>query len=241
MFDYINNTEKPLIFLGSSSTMYKQTEICEQLGIEIFGVIDSDYFGNTGKICDLPVVDSQTCFSDPDKLNFYRDNFNFFCAVNWTPEPDNISKRNRQKRLDLIDLIDAHSLNCISIVDPRARISKHAQIGHGCFIDGDVMLEHHVTVDNFVNIYCNSDIGHGSYIGRNCVIQRQCMLAGDSHLEQNVFLACRVTALKYSARYGTGTFIQEGIYLRRGTLPNETVSLKSENPSRVVAQIIERS
>jgi UDP-3-O-[3-hydroxymyristoyl] glucosamine N-acyltransferase len=112
-------------------------------------------------------------------------------------------------------------------------------LGYGCFIDGDVMLEHHVTVDNFVNIYCNNDVGHGSYIGRNCVIQRQCMLAAESHLENDVFMAMRVTALKYGARYGAGSFVQEGIYLRRGTLPDEVVSLKTENPSRVVGQIIE--
>jgi hypothetical protein len=173
MINYINNKDKPLIFLGSSHTMYKQTEVCEKLGIKIFGVIDSDYFGNTEKICDLPVVDSQDSFNDPIKLNFYKDNFNFFCAVNWTPESNKILVRNKQKRKELIDLIDQYKLNCISIVDPRARISKHAKLGFGCFIVGDVMLELHVIVDNFVNIYCNNDVGHGSYIGRNCVIQRQ--------------------------------------------------------------------
>jgi hypothetical protein len=65
------------------------------------------------------------------------------------------------------------------------------------------------------------------------------MLAAESHLENDVFMAMRVTALKYGARYGAGSFVQEGIYLRRGTLPDEIVSLKTENPSRVIGQIIE--
>ena len=237
--DHFNNKSRPLIFLGSSVALYKQLEVCENFGITVHGIIDQDYYGNTEHLCDLPVIDGQDCFRNPEKLNFYRDNFNFFCATNWTPEPTSVLVRNREKRKVLIDLIDQYDLPCISIVDPRARISKYATVGQGCFIDGDVMIEHHVTIKDYVNIYCNNDIGHGSTIGRNCVIQRQGMLAADSVLEDDVFMAMRVTALKQGARYGTGSFVQEGIYLRRGTVPGEVVGLKTENPSRVVGQIIE--
>ena len=236
MPDYINDTCKPLIFLGSSSAMYKQTELCESLGIRIHGIIDSDYFGNTEEICGFKVIDGQNIFDNEEKRNYYKSNFNFFCAVNWTPESDKVSVRNRNKRLELINLIDKWDLPCISIVNPTARISRYAKIGHGCFIDGNVMIEHHVVVDNFVNIYSNNDIGHDSYIGRNTVLQRKIGLASKSHLENDVYMGIGVLALKPGARYGTGTFVQEGIYIRRGTLPNEIVSLKTENPSRIVGK-----
>ncbi len=237
--DHFNNTSKPLIFLGSSVALYKQLEVCENVGISVHGIIDQDYYRNTEHLCDLPVIDGQDCFKDPERLNYYRENFNFFCATNWTPESSLVQIRNREKRKELIDIIDHYNLPCISIIDPRSRISRYAQVGRGCFIDGDVMIEHHVTIGDYVNIYCNNDIGHGSVIGRNCVLQRQCMIAGESVLEDDVFMAMRVTALKYGARYGTGSFIQEGIYLRRGTVPGEVVSLRTENPSRVVGQYIE--
>jgi len=237
--DHVNNTTRPLIFLGSSIALYKQLEVCENVGITVHGIIDQDYYGNTDSLCDLPVVAGQDCFTDPERLKFYRDNFNFFCATNWTPESGQVQVRNREKRKELINLIDQYNLSCISIVDPRARISRYATVGRGCFIDGDVMIEHHVTINDYVNIYCNNDIGHGSTIGRNCVLQRQCMIAGESVLEDDVFMAMRVTALKYGATYGTGSFIQEGIYLRRGTVPGEVVNLRTENPSRVVGQYIE--
>lgn len=239
MNECVNDSSKPLIFLGSSVSMYKQTEICDMMGIEIFGIIDNDYFGNTDSICDVAVIDSHNSFDDPAKLKFYKENFNFFCAVNWTPELDPVSTRNRQKRKQLIDLIDQHQLNCVSIVDPRSRISKHSKIGRGCFVDGGVSVEHQVTVDDFVNIYSNTNVGHGSYIGRNCVIQRQCLLAADSYLENDVFFSVGVTALKRGARYGSGSFVHEAIYIRRGTVPDETVSLQAGNPRRVVGNIIE--
>lgn len=237
--NHVNNSSRPLIFLGSNFALYKYTEVCDYFGIKVHGIIDSDYYGNTEQLCDVPVIDSELAFDDPEKLEYYKNNFHFFCAVNWTPQTDKISVRNKEKRHKLLDLIDLLELPCISIVDTHARISKYANIGKGCFIDGDVMIEHHVDIKDFVNIYCNNDIGHNSTVGRNCVFQRQCMLAANTIVEDNVFFAMRVTALKWGARFGKNSFIQEGIYLRRGTLPDEVVSLQTENPSRVVGQIIE--
>ena len=46
MSSYINDTQKPLIFLGSNDAMYILTEACEQLGIQFAGIIDKDYYGN---------------------------------------------------------------------------------------------------------------------------------------------------------------------------------------------------
>ena len=62
--------------------MPKFTEICEDAGITVHGIIDNDYFGNTDYIDDIPVIDTEFSFSDLEKLKYYRDNFNFFCATN---------------------------------------------------------------------------------------------------------------------------------------------------------------
>lgn len=236
LFPYINDNTRPLIFLGSSYTMYKLTEICDNSDIKIQGIIDTDYYGNTEHICDIPVIDNESGLKD--NLAYYKDNFNFFCAVNWTPEPDPAIVRNRQKRNQLLSLIDEYQLNCISIVNHTAQVSKHSIIGRGVYLDAHVLIEPKVTVGDYTSIFYNSSIGHHSIIQRNCVFQRQSILMGDNLAEEEVYFSPAVKALKNGAIFGRGSWIQEAIYIRRGTVPGEIVSLNGENMRRVIPRHI---
>ena len=233
MQTHVNDCNRPLIFLGSNSMLHRLTETCEQLGITVRGIIDSNYWGNTDTICDVPVIDSEESFKDPDKLDYYRSNFNFFCATNWIPENNQISINNLQKRRHLLDLIQRHDLPCISIVDPGAQVSKHSTIGRGVYIDWNVQVNTLTTIGDFTSIYAGTIIGHHNTIGRNCVFQRHSMLVGSNTVGDNVYFGLCVKALKAGASFGSGTIIHEAIYIRRGTVENEVVSMESDNLRRV--------
>jgi serine acetyltransferase len=228
----INDISRPVIFLGSNSMLHKFSETCENLGIQVAGVIDSDYWGNTDTICDIPVIDSEECFVDTTRLKYYS-NFNFFCATNWIPEKSAVAIRNFQKRLKLINLIQQYQLNTISIIDPGAQVSKYAVIGRGVFVDWNVQVNVGATVGDFTNIYCGTVIGHHSTIGTNCVFQRHSMLVNNATVGNNVYFGLCAKALKPGAKFGSGSIIQEAIYIRRGTVENEIVSMQSNNMQRI--------
>jgi acetyltransferase-like isoleucine patch superfamily enzyme len=232
--NHINDNTKPVIFLGSNNLLYIMTEVCDLLNIKVAGIIDRDYWGNTDNICDVPVIDTEDSFSDPDKLQEYKSNFNFFCAVNWLPENNDVSVRNRQKRNNLLDVIDRYQLPCISIVDPSARISKYSSIGHGIFIDAGVHVNPNCRIDNFTNIYCNAFVGSNTHIGHNCVIQRECFITEACEIEHDSYFGLCSKALKVGAKFGSGTFVHEAIYIRRGTVANEIVSMHGANMKRIV-------
>jgi hypothetical protein len=61
---------------------------------------------------------------------------------------------------------------------------------------------------------------------------------GGNTVGDNVYFGPAVKAMKYGAKFSSGTFIHEGVYIRRGTLENEVVSMQSPNQSRVVHQHI---
>ena len=235
----INDNSKPLIFLGSSHAINKLTDVCEYYGIEIAGIIDKDYWGNTSTICDIPVIDSEEAFNNSSTLDNYRQNYNFFCATNWIPNNEEIAKRNRVKRLDLLGLIDQLNLNCVSLIDPTAKLSRHATIGRGVFIDSYVLVEPKVIIGDFTNIYAYSGLGHSSRFDRNCVVQRHCSIAGDCIFEHDTFLGTAVKALKPGAVFGPRTFVHEGVYIRRGTIENEEVSITGNNLKRVQAYYVD--
>jgi NDP-sugar pyrophosphorylase family protein len=232
---YVNDTSRPLIFLGTNSNLYKYTEICALNGIEVAGIIDSDYYGNIDEYNGVKVIAADSIFDDHLQLEFYKKTYNFFCAVNWTPMQDEISKRNRNKRIAYLKTIIDKELSCISIIGPISFVSPSAKIGKGCFIDNMVHIESKVNIGNFVNVYAKTHIGHHANVSDNCVLQRMSVVPSESLLEKDVYFAPMVKALKDGATFGTNTFIHEGVYIRRGTLSNEVVSLQSENLKRVVS------
>jgi len=206
--------------------MYKLIEMCELLDINVKGIIDKDYHGNTNRYCNLPILDSE------DNICNYKD-YNFFCATNWLPMQDLVSLRNKNKRKHLIQVIKNNNLSCISLIHPLSCVSKSAKIGRNVFIDALTLIEPNVSIGDFTSIYAQCAVGHDSDIMENCVLQRAVGVTSNQTLENDVFFANGVRALKSNVTFGTGTFVHEMIYLSRGTVANEIVSLDGPNTKRV--------
>lgn len=207
--------------------MEKYTELCEELGIIVAGLLDNDYWGNTTELSGVKVLDTEK------NIDQYLNDYNFFCATNWNPIDDPVMVRNRQKRQHLIDLVRQKNIQCISLVDPTARISKYSRLGYGCFMDCHVMVESGSTVGDFTNIYGQVQVGHNTTIGENCVLQRAVGLASAQILENDVYLSSGVKALKPGVKISQGTFVHELVYLARGTVVNEVVQFGTNNTKRV--------
>lgn len=235
---HVNDNSKPVIFLGTSDSMLKLVEVCEDQGIRIAGIIDDNYFGNTEIYYELPVIDSEKNFVSQEKIKHYKDNFNFFCAVHWSPEHYTFSKANTIKRENFIKLINENNLNCISLVDRFARVSRRSSIGKNVYIDANVCLEPLSVIGDFTSVYFGSIIGHHSVLGKNCLIQRQCIVVGHLTLEDNVYFGPSVRAMKNGAIFRESSFVKGGIYIRRGTEKNEVVSMTSTNQKGIVHQTI---
>ena len=231
--DYINDTSKPLVFVGSNYALYILAEACERIGIAVAGLVDNDYYGNTEAICDIPVIGDESFLQDTEN----KEKYNFFCATNWIPENTPVQNRNREKRLNLLKLMDKAMVSCITIIDPKANVSRHARINRGVFIDANASIEPKVVIEKYSTVMYNTIIGHNTVIGRNCVIQRGCYVTADCVLEDNVYISVAAKALKTGARFGENTFIQEGIYIRRSTVKDEIVSMQAANQKRLVYYI----
>jgi acetyltransferase-like isoleucine patch superfamily enzyme len=233
LLPHCNNSSKPLVLVGSSTNLGKIKDVCSVHGISIAGIIDRDYYGNTNSISGIPVIGTEDSFEDIDQLNYYRDNYNFFCATNWVPENSAIHTRNRLKRIRIINILDQHHLDVISLVDPLARIATDSVVGKGVFIDAFVLIEPRAEIHDYASVYAFTGIGHHTVVMRNCVIQRHCSIAWDCVFEPDTFLGTAVKALKSGAKFGSGTFVHECVYIRRGTIPGEVVQFGSGNLSRV--------
>jgi acetyltransferase-like isoleucine patch superfamily enzyme len=227
----INDTSKPLMFLGSNSNIHKIYELCETIGYQITGIIDNDYYGQ-GKYKDIPVVGVE------EELDKFQDH-QFICVTNWISgnTNDSIIIRNREKRNRQIDLLDQKNLSLATIVSPFAQVSKYTTIGQGTVIDAFCLVEPDVVIKDHVVMHTHSGVGHGSSIGRNCVLQRYAQITSNVQVEENVYMGLDSKVLRSNVIVADNTFISPGLMLLRGTQTNEEVSLVGKDLRKVYQQV----
>lgn len=226
----INNTSKPLVFLGTNLAMWNLVDTARQLGITVAGVIDDDYH-SAGEFQTLPVLALESSLDDA----FWKD-YQFFCATNW--QPDELlgpwHTRNRSKRHLYIDRLDQLDLDVATLVHPFSIvISYNVNLGKGVYLDQHCYVGSNTTIGDYTMLWHGSGCGHDNTVGRNCVIQRQSFISGGVKLEDNVFMGLRSSVIRDNVTIAAGTFVHPGISLMRGTQPGEVVSLVGKDLRKV--------
>lgn len=217
---------KPVLFLGSSSALQLFVDTATRQGLNVAGIIDSDYYGNTQYVSGLEVVGSEVEFSDPERLKYWVDNYNFFIATNTSPDDNHV--RDNQKRLRLIDLVGQYKLPCVNLIDPSSFISTTVELGQGVFVGYNAYLEPGVKIGSFSQIHYDVGISHDCKIGSNTVIQRKCGL-GNVDIGDNVYIGMWTNI--YTSKpitIGDGAVIFQGLTVCKSVSPGEVVRLSKE-------------
>jgi hypothetical protein len=237
----INDNSKPLIFIGANSALFILTDLCEQHGIRVAGIIDKDYYGNTDDINGVPVIDTEESFFDAARLAEYKRNYNFFLATNWTGNLDDVQTRNRAKRQYLIDVIEQNELPCISLVDTAARVHKSNKIGKCVVIDAFVYITANNIIGDYTCFYASSMLGYHNVVGRNCMFQRHAGLTHYNQIGDNVYVSFYAGESRGNLTIASGTVLHPCIMLRRSTRENEVISLAGKNLHQVYSTFSEEN
>lgn len=210
---------KPLIFLGSNSVLERYIETAERQAQKIHGLIDTDYFGNTPFIIDVPVVDS---FAGLElNLDHYRNNFVFFIATNWNP----MNLRDKEKRNEIISLVKRLGLTCINLIDKTSYVSRFATLGQGIFVGASTVIEPRSTVEDFCNVGDQVIVGHDSVIGENTVLARHSGV--HAKLGKNCYLSVHSYVWDHGGgvTVGNNVFVSPSVWVKRDIADNEYISL----------------
>jgi len=226
----INDTSKPLVFLGTNVAMWNLVDAARQLGITVAGVIDDDYHG-AGQFQTLPVLASESALEDA----FWKD-YQFFCATSW--QPDELHgpwhTRNRSKRHLYIHQLDQLDLDVATLVHPSSTVvSYNVKLGKGVYVDHSAYVGSNTTIGDYTMLWYGAGIAHDNTIGRNCVIQRYSFISGGVQLQDNVYMGLNSSVVRDDVVVSTGTFIHPGLSLMRGTQPGEVVSLVGKDLRKV--------
>ena len=228
----INNTSRPLIFLGSNYNIHWLVDVATRIGYDIAGIIDDDYHGQ-GQFQDIPIIAKQQDLID--NTDNYKQ-FQFFCATNWQPADlvDVHQKRNAEKRFKLIDLMDNLGLDVATIISTSAEVSSYkTTVGKGTFIDSFCLVSPYVTIGNYTNLYSHANVGDHVAIGDNCMIQRNTQIIGGVSLGNRVYMGFYSLAGKKDILLADDTFVHPSMTVMRSTKPNEVISLVGKDLRKI--------
>jgi UDP-3-O-[3-hydroxymyristoyl] glucosamine N-acyltransferase len=212
---------KPLLFLGSSSALQLYHDAAQRQGIQVEGILDSDYYGNTQQYQGITVVGTEL------ELSKYQKDYDFFIATNSSPGLSHA--RDVIKRKKLIELVQAHDIKCLNLIDPTAYTGSNVKLGHGIFIGFNSYIEHGVSIGNHSQIHYGTGISHDCVIGSNTIVQRKSGL-GNVSIGNNTYIGMWVNV--FSEKHitiGNNVVINQGLWVVRDVCDNETVKLTRDS------------
>jgi sugar O-acyltransferase (sialic acid O-acetyltransferase NeuD family) len=79
-------------------------------------------------------------------------------------------------------LRDLHQVDFATVVHPRANVSRHANIKHGCIIAPNVGISVDTHIGEFSCVQEYTVIGHDAQIGAWCQINSHCTISGGARI-----------------------------------------------------------
>lgn len=156
-------------------------------GYTVAGVVDSDYYGNTESICNVPVIGNE------DTWNY--DNYVYFNAVNASPLTTDTHTRNNLKRQKIQDIIDQKKLSCVNLLHSTAVIANTVTLGQGIMVCAGAIVSNYAVLNNHCQIREQSYVAHNASIGCGAVLQVQSYVGANISVGHDCYIAIKGTVL----------------------------------------------
>lgn len=218
---------KPIIFIGSNANILTFVESAERQGFKIAGIFDSDHFGNTNDIDGIPVIGTEHWFDDLEKLNDFKEKYNFFIGTNWSPDVRHV--RDTQKRKTFIEIVKSKNIECVNIIDPSSQVSNHATVGKGVFVGSMCHVEPHAILGDFAQIWHGTIVSHAKRVGENTILQRQVTV--NAHVGDNSYIG--VQTILHSPKHlpilGNNVIVSAALHVSRDVADGEIVRISKDS------------
>jgi NDP-sugar pyrophosphorylase family protein len=218
---------KPLAFIGCNSAIQLLADAAYRQGLTVAGIIDSDYYGNTEEYHGFPIIGSEAQFKDSELFKMMTEDYDFFIATNWSPDP--LHDRDREKRKYLIETVKQSGIKCINLIDPNCYIGSNVKIGQGTYIGYNSYIEFDNQIGSFCIIHSDNGISYGCTIGENTIIRQRCGLA-NADIGNNVYIGTCTNMFTSSRRLtvGDNAVVNQGLWVMRSVEEGEHVRLTKD-------------
>lgn len=157
--------------------------VAEANGYKIEGILDFQYYGNTDRISNIPVIGNDLWLldKDNDQAQEWLKDCDFFIANCFGGSKADIRNQTlRTRRIQMLERLGIDSPNLIHPSNNLAGLtSKYTngtlRIGKGNFFDEGVILhQDNVTIGNYCSLTWGVKVSHDTIIGNNVTFAPNC-------------------------------------------------------------------
>ena len=153
-------------------------ELCELCNIKIVGIIDNDI---RKEYSQCPILGT-----DNDAARLHRKYHSVPVII--TPDSPHIRKK-------LVDYYSSIGYSFLSVISPKAEISKSSLIGNGVVIQSGVNISSNVYVGDFIKLNTSANIMHDCKIDEFTTIGPSAVLLGRVKIESHCYIGANSTIL----------------------------------------------
>ena len=171
---------RPLIFVGSRQKLVRLAVVAEANNIQIKGILDHHYYGNTESMWDIPIIGDERWLLDStnEQANQWLQDCDFFVA-NWPngaqalPGQLDLS----ELRLERISILEKSGASVVNLIHPSSIQGlgsryNNIKLGKGIFIDDDCWIDatDSVEIGNYSMISTGCKLTHYAKLGTNVLL-----------------------------------------------------------------------
>ena len=176
---------KPIALVGYRSGLDLLVDIADELGVEIAGIFDKYFYGNTEHIDDIPFIGNEDEITDDDIRKY-----DFLLASGWAGHSNikNFEHNGDNLRKRRIQLFRDRNLPMTNLISPSAFVSPKTFVGQSVVIARDCYIRAKSHISDFCYLDSGSAVAHDVHLGENVIMTPYTFVAGHIHIGNNVMI-----------------------------------------------------
>ena len=176
---------KPIALVGYRSGLDSLVDIADAMGVELAGIFDKYFYGNTEQIDDMPFIGNEDEITDDDikKYDFVLSSnyVGYINIKNFEHNGDNLRKRR-------IKIFKERNLPTANLIHPSSYVSPKTYIGSSVIIARDCYVRAKSYIGDFCFLDSGAAIAHDVRLGENVIMTPYSFIAGFVNIGDNVMI-----------------------------------------------------
>jgi acetyltransferase-like isoleucine patch superfamily enzyme len=176
---------KPIALVGHRLGLDSLVDIADAMGVEIAGIFDKYFYGNTDSADDIPFIGDEDTITDDDirKYDFVLSS-NYVGHINLK----NFEHNGDYLRKRRIRIFKERGLPMANLIHPQSYVSHKTKVGSGVIIARDCYVRANSFIGDFCFLDSGAAIAHDVQLGENVILTPYSFVAGCINIGNNVMI-----------------------------------------------------
>ena len=183
---------KPIELIGYLAGLDLLIDIADEMGVEIAGIFDKYFYGNTESVDDIPFIGNEEMITNDDIKKY-----DFVLSSNYAGHSNlkNFEHNGDNLRKKRIKIVKDQNLPMANLIHPSAYISPKTYVGSSVVIARNCYIRAKSHISDFCFLDSGSAIAHDVHLGENVILTPYSFIAGFITVGDNVMIGAGSTVV----------------------------------------------